>query len=100
AVSPALPPFPTRRSSDLEVGHLGAHQLGPAPVVGAAEQVRLSTLGEGDEVLGVRSAQARLVAGFLEALGGVLAHGLEQTVAGLRSEEHTSELQSRENLVC
>src|SRR2546427_5434970 len=35
-----------------------------------------------------------------EAVGGLPAHDLVQITDGLRSEEHTSELQSQSNLVC
>src|SRR5690606_39982105 len=76
--------FPTRRSSDLET--------------------RISTgIGELDRVLG-----GGLVPGAVVLVGGDPGIGkstlLLQAVATmgerLRSEEHTSELQSRENLVC
>src|SRR3712207_8891061 len=39
------------------------------------------------------------VDGFFGVAGGVAQHG-QLVVAGLRSEEHTSELQSRQYLVC
>src|SRR5690606_41580513 len=67
-----LPSFPTRRSSDLE-------------------GVRLRHVGLGLVVVVVRD----------EVLDGVVRHELAELVGELRrSEEHTSELQSRENLVC
>src|SRR5690606_42028338 len=49
-------------------------------------------LGHGFEIAGQRSGQHQLagLAGFFHEVGG----------ASARSEEHTSELQSRENLVC
>src|SRR5690606_41594936 len=72
--------FPTRRSSDLEAGLAGGRQRG---MRGALRQL----VGQG-------------------GLEGVAGHrlgkdALDAGVAGdHRSEEHTSELQSRENLVC
>src|SRR5690606_39484178 len=58
-------------------------------------------------ILPIRSATLGLAAGLLAAASGVQAApspGIVPLVAsgqvGARSEEHTSELQSRENLVC
>src|SRR5690606_39763481 len=94
----ALHPFPTRRSSDLVPGGFrivngaGADnnkQTVVFPVQNVAK--RFSTLKDGC---------SRLVIEFdfsFELLGSdqhVLADDIH------RSEEHTSELQSRENLVC
>src|SRR5690606_41794287 len=80
--------FPTRRSSDLT--RLGAaakggfHQVGfhPTGLIGA---------------FGCALAAARLLG--LDAERTVQAQGIALSFAS-RSEEHTSELQSRENLVC
>src|SRR5690606_40238993 len=94
---PGPRPFPTRRSSDL-----------PPPLL-----LRHFDGGDGTrrEFLGARSGPARLyrvrglraleaverdpVDAALQVAGDVLPCGLV-----LRSEEHTSELQSREKLVC
>src|SRR5690606_40502348 len=78
----ALPSFPTRRSSDLRVLHLGKRGL----------EVLLRT---DDRVVGIG-------AGLGEPPDvAVDDHTLELDVfVEPRSEEHTSELQSRENLVC
>src|SRR5690606_41846465 len=96
--APALPSFPTRRSSDLAGGgglearpdglhrrdaDLGGHAARPAVEV---EDERAGDGGEGAEDFAGLASE--LAAGRL--LNGLLA----------RSEEHTSELQSRENLVC
>src|SRR5690606_39528592 len=75
--------FPTRRSSDLHVARL----LGDDAVVSLGLDARKLQLLPED--LG------QLVEADVD-LEEVMAGG----VAGLRSEEHTSELQSRENLVC
>src|SRR5690606_41448401 len=75
--------FPTRRSSDLGAGL--QHVEDPEP----------------DRLLDLRVA-LDLDVGVVPERVQELALGLEQAVpAGEpRSEEHTSELQSRENLVC
>src|SRR5207302_11246654 len=82
---PALPSFPTRRSSDLvgssEVA-LG-YQQAAAPLL-LARVLQVATRHQ----LGVAG---RLVAGDVS---------YQAAFAARRSEEHTSELQSRENLVC
>src|SRR5690606_39826419 len=76
----ALHSFPTRRSSDLVGGRL---QQGPAPGCqggGARDQHQAGSTG-----------------------GAGLRHAATEpgrNSSGARSEEHTSELQSRENLVC
>src|SRR5690606_39314336 len=88
-----LPSFPTRRSSDLR-----------API-------RLINLL--DQAAGVERAIRRLLEGpdltkeaaaeRLPCLGGRVPHRRAAGRDGRsvrRSEEHTSELQSRENLVC
>src|SRR5690606_41557692 len=88
-----LPPFPTRRSSDL-LERPGRQPLRLLPLVGREHPLalllqlageRLLDLG-GDRQRGVRRAER-------------LDRALEAE-RHLRSEEHTSELQSRENLVC
>src|SRR5690606_40576061 len=90
---PLLHPFPTRRSSDLTRGEVDEtpirRELRPA----MQGEVRLEP-GQLLETLAVEDAHL-MVAGFhhheqVERIGAVLR----------RSEEHTSELQSRENLVC
>src|SRR5690606_41081014 len=78
-----LPSFPTRRSSDL--GHL------------AGARVIAEVGGVVGRVVGERGLSCRLGG---DEFGVLLPdHDLESGMA-LRSEEHTSELQSRENLVC
>src|SRR5690606_41686293 len=82
----ALHSFPTRRSSDL------------------AAVERLRGLVAGDRVQGVVAqvpAQARAAAPGLQVgeVDPVVGRLVPVEAAG-RSEEHTSELQSRENLVC
>src|SRR5690606_39826609 len=94
--SPAAPPdlhsFPTRRSSDLLIAVLGVPQ---------------SVLCGG---CGIRTHETFLPTGFQDQLHRPLGQPSSMdestdqcsSLAGfiVRSEEHTSELQSRENLVC
>src|SRR5690606_41602903 len=81
-----LPSFPTRRSSDLP---LAAAVWGFARVVRAEHPaIRCTAIDIDDACTGASLAQA------------LLAAGDRDTQLAVRSEEHTSELQSRENLVC
>src|SRR5690606_42013635 len=78
--------FPTRRSSDLGDG------CGERPLEGVGDA--LGVRGQAVRA-GLEQAELALreqVAGEVAVLVGVRGAG--------RSEEHTSELQSRENLVC
>src|SRR5207248_4047030 len=87
--------FPTRRSSDLDVAVAYAVFLDEALVIAAG---RHRARGDGqrrDDMLGL--------AGMAHAQAPRLAAGLrpeDREVAGERSEEHTSELQSPYDLVC
>src|SRR5699024_12774501 len=79
-----LHPFPTRRSSDLT-------QMGVALALRPFGQVGVVTLASGDQ----RSQQTNMLTLVItQQLCGDLLGGLR------RSEEHTSELQSRFDLVC
>src|SRR5690606_41871030 len=78
--------FPTRRSSDLFQRGFAAH--------GARPTLLDAFAGLGQQARGALLALAHPLAQF--ARGAVVA--LLDLVG--RSEEHTSELQSRENLVC
>src|SRR5690606_42144733 len=74
---PALHSFPTRRSSDLAFDGAQAALVAVAEALG---QHRLDL--EGEKLLGAAGVEVK------------------EAAHGPRSEEHTSELQSRENLVC
>src|SRR5690606_42147536 len=94
-----LPSFPTRRSSDLQdhVRMLGVNLVETIPDQGVVVEVEAAS--ECD--LGPRWQQDL---GLCAALGcdeipGV-DHCRRERAMVDRSEEHTSELQSRENLVC
>src|SRR5690625_6765534 len=114
---PHLHPLPTRRSSDLALGegggaqHAGAAELDQHAALGVVEPVT------GDahlaQLLG-RATVGTVAPGRLGTAGGV-AVGVHGTASGhqgwvrssgqkdtsrIRSEEHTSELQSRGHLVC
>src|SRR5690606_41195719 len=81
---PHLPSFPTRRSSDLperEPALAGRHRGGRAARGAARHERRIPRVAH-------------------RAVGGVLVRRAHGELVAIRSEEHTSELQSRENLVC
>src|SRR5207249_9143845 len=88
---PHLPSFPTRRSSDLNHG--------------PGEEARLSRVkaasGDSDPLIynGTLGALMALLRNALCVVGGDTGP-LHLAVALGRSEEHTSELQSRFDLVC
>src|SRR5690606_41653699 len=88
----ALHSFPTRRSSDLEITACRDH-----PVVDAnareGDGCALLERGSNLETRGPSAASDR-------ALRPLDRSGVRGEGGGDRSEEHTSELQSRENLVC
>src|SRR5690606_39352834 len=98
--APLRPPFPTRRSSDLPVGD-------PEPATPLDELV----LEEGKPL--TFSVDVEVVPDFelpsldgieikrpiLEILDEHIESEVQRQCINLRSEEHTSELQSRENLV-
>src|SRR5690606_42133561 len=96
----ALPSFPTRRSSDLSQAGLEEQRA----VVVTQRLVKTGVL----KLQSKRPRTARLVARLTQlpiapgAAGGDvnIVAAWERALERPRSEEHTSELQSRENLVC
>src|SRR5690606_40591206 len=92
-VSPGLHSFPPRRSSDL--ARRAAADLDCPPEAGF----------DGADLAGAGVAGAAVVVGAVavEAVAGAVAGFCSASTGGpvgMRSEEHTSELQSREHLVC
>src|SRR5690606_40235907 len=85
--------FPTRRSSDLNMTVAG-HLLKDYLFYGEADEMAEIKNGEGKTIKldGDHLAAYRDEEGRLHIVSGICTH--------MRSEEHTSELQSRENLVC
>src|SRR5690606_41695958 len=95
-----LPSFPTRRSSDLGGRPLAALE-GGAGGEDRALDVLGSRLGDDTDLGAVGGAQDRAgLTGGGRHPGAVDEQGRGALSHGSRSEEHTSELQSRENLVC
>src|SRR5690606_39977544 len=92
-----LPAFPTRRSSDLEADLAAENMLAEEAAVGCFGDRASQRLG-GEPVLvaqeDVRDVRADRVRGEDHAFDQLMRIAFE------RSQEHTSELQSRENLVC
>src|SRR5439155_5765672 len=83
---------PTRRSSDLSARRRPAAALARGPAPGALEQLAAAQHQERDHA-GVDEQRERSAAAEPPA-------GDREPQAGERSEEHTSELQSRGHLVC
>src|SRR5690606_42058787 len=99
ATPPALHSFPTRRSSDLASSLIGEEGKGFRYILSGMNSERILIAAEciGDAKWfiekGSNYAKERVIFGS--------PIGRNQGVQfPLRSEEHTSELQSRENLVC
>src|SRR5207302_2371082 len=94
-LSPPLPSFPTRRSSDLaRPGNLLRTALVRCRARDARREQRVLGGETGvDHCLDAAHGVAPIVC-YEDDAGRLVAH------AARRSEEHTSELQSRENLVC
>src|SRR5690606_40883086 len=91
---PVLLSFPTRRSSDLPSGSPG----GDAPSSAAASVHRDSASSASTPYASSNTASTRCP-GARPAMCNARAPSAT-AAAPARSEEHTSELQSRENLVC
>src|SRR5690606_39953873 len=83
--------FPTRRSSDLHRRGKAGRRRAPSPAPPAGR-----TRSGGDPAAGVPGCPGRERAVLYAGGGGAGP----RSAPGPRSEEHTSELQSRENLVC
>src|SRR5690606_41334613 len=93
-------PFPTRRSSDLaSSGALGAGSTEQVVTVAAADADAYQAIVAvvRNEFWVVRATRAVPGAGATAAPD---RSGADTPSTSTRSEEHTSELQSRENLVC
>src|SRR5690606_40395869 len=95
-----LPSFPTRRSSDLIMTVFGSGANDAAFNAWVTESTTSRNRGRVDGVLAVMPLLSMLVVfGALDGLTQAGEWGLFfGIVGGSRSEEHTSELQSRENL--
>src|SRR5690606_39563743 len=95
---PALHSFPTRRSSDLRDHEAGEGSVDEPETVIADDEEHA---GEASNARGTEcrngQADAAIDRRHTAARGKVLK-GIARVTC--RSEEHTSELQSRENLVC
>src|SRR5207249_5427787 len=96
----ALPSFPTRRSSDLVAPLRGARQLPPPTQrLQFGRHTSLSLPQPISHVLRSTPKRAGVGAGLRKIVHDYKSNR-EYHVIYLRSEEHTSELQSRFDLVC
>src|SRR5207302_10140731 len=96
---PYLPPFPTRRSSDLATNSLLSSSLRELamprdPVEPRSISARLDRSNDGQDHMVLPYASAPFVRTQKDLTRFI------SPWSRIRSEEHTSELQSRENLVC
>src|SRR5690606_39629268 len=96
---PPPPPFPTRRSSDLETSPArpGTRTIGSAGDVtpeGEPDDHRPRPILDSDPPAAADTPADRMAAMLGRGVGCHVSIHVD------RSEEHTSELQSRENLVC
>src|SRR5690606_41153973 len=88
-----LPSFPTRRSSDLGPRSIDYPFYSQVIDYAMADRIFEALLRLGGNLI--------IPASFVNILNPPEAELVRRAAArGLRSEEHTSELQSRENLVC
>src|SRR5206468_10222625 len=100
APPPYLPPSPTRRSSDLPPREPTRLAVGPrASAAPRAPLIECRAMSSRQPHLAPSSVSLR-AAGVRPILGTSLMVVLIATVGCGRSEEHTSELQSRSDLVC
>src|SRR5690606_40896974 len=90
---PHMHPFPTRRSSDLS--HAPSSPYLASVRQRRRSEVKVAYLGSPARVDG-----AALLPPAFRRTGAGRPSRPHRRSAGRRSEEHTSELQSRENLVC
>src|SRR5690606_41517325 len=90
----ALPSFPTRRSSDLGLRAEHLHTRSSASLFDVSHMGQLRVTSPDGEAALHAGLEAALPVDFHNWPDGLQRYTL------LRSEEHTSELQSRENLVC
>src|SRR5690606_41701476 len=84
---PCSPLFPTRRSSDLRLLHQAAADRFPPERLEIEDQLMV----EADRIIAECPQDAD---------DQVTLYDADQRKISIRSEEHTSELQSREKLVC
>src|SRR5207247_9689352 len=92
-----VPSFPTRRSSDLsaEAGLIAVAALGQVVSQGAVAES-----GATPPAVDNAATPAHADGGDQDTRAGLIVAATLSTVSGDRSEEHTSELQSRVDLVC
>src|SRR5690606_39857977 len=98
--NPSPPSFPTRRSSDLIDSRNDAHRVrrDQHPRQITQWKATVDRLCRPESALQHLDRQPRPTRGFHRRY--VQARGRTDEEGPPRSEEHTSELQSRENLVC
>src|SRR5690606_39891776 len=92
--------FPTRRSSDLKTYELSEKSAPNNVIISVSERkykIKQAILKTSSEIFNNRTTFSEKPRLFLDT--ALLANIIVLNNIGIRSEEHTSELQSRENLV-
>src|SRR5690606_42011844 len=92
--------FPTRRSSDLEVIIIGGSYAGLSAALALGRSLRKVLVIDSEKPCNIQTPHSH---NFLTQDGqtpAAISTLAKKQVKKYRSEEHTSELQSRENLVC
>src|SRR5690606_40073318 len=95
--SPALPPFPTRRSSDLARMKSTRSKVISSPASCATKYIAITPTSATIDPMRMYSVS------FIDAYSRVTFQpqvAMSRYIGKMRSEEHTTELQSREDLVC
>src|SRR5690606_41987987 len=95
----ALPSFPTRRSSDLGTVNARFLNVTGSLISGLASTWTSLQTGATASLNAAYSSLQTGVTASINSLSGTV-NARFVSLSGSRSEEHTSELQSREKLVC
>src|SRR5690606_41926557 len=91
--------FPTRRSSDLRLREADRRKDEFLALLAHELRNPLAPIANAAELLARGKLDAQALARTSEIIRRQAQH-MTRLIDDLRSEEHTSELQSRENLVC
>src|SRR5205823_12421934 len=95
---PCLPSFPTRRSSDLKEYEIALDPVNADPTNPAMDRPHFWPLPVTEKIATIEKSDVKYANMFLPKHSAYFASYF--TITGLRSEEHTSELQSLAYLVC
>src|SRR5206468_11347227 len=100
SVNPHSRSFPTRRSSDLVLAVEAATGVGRGALRRDLYGEHPGMVGDLDDVDAARAQEYALLSVLLARAPDRAQNGEQRIFLCARSEEHTSELQSRSDLVC